>query len=272
MTAPAATVPAAAGSLHPLRQAVALGIRAVRNIRRQPPVFVPAMVFPLIFTAMNASAFARATSLPRFPEVDSFLAFLLPAVVLQGVMFGSTSAGTEIATDVADGFFDRLVASPVSRVAILVGRMAGGAVLGAIQVLWFVGWLIPFGATMAGGPRSLAVFVVAGMLVAVAIGGFHVAVGLRTGSAEAVQGTFPLVFIALFTSSAFFPRQLMSGWYANLARVNPLTWMIEALRDLATVGFSAGDALVALAVPVGIGAVSLNLAMLALRRRLDGPK
>lgn len=265
--APAAAAPA---SLHPLRQAAALAVRAVRGIRRQPPVFVPGMIFPLIFTAMNAAAFSRAPDLPRFPHVESFLAFLLPAVVLQGVLFGSTSAGTEIATDVADGFFDRLIASPVSRLSILIGRMAGGAVLGGVQVLWFVAVLMPFGATMTGGVRSLVVYVAAGMLVAVAMGGFHVAVGLRTGSAEAVQGTFPLVFILLFTSSAFFPRALMSGWYQQVAGLNPVSWMVEALRDLSTIGFSVHDAVVAVTVPVGIGVVSLTLSALALRRRVGG--
>lgn len=275
MTAPttattATTTPAQPVAVDAVRQAAALAVRAIRGIRRQPPVVVPAMIFPLIFTAMNSAAFARATNLPGFPDVESFLAFLLPAAVLQGVIFGSTSAGTEIATDVADGFFDRLVASPVSRLSILVGRMAGGAVLGGLQVLWFVGALILFGASMAGGVRSLAVYVVVGMLTAVAIGGFHVAVGLRTGSAEAVQATFPLVFILLFTSSAFFPRDLMSGWYKSLAGVNPVSWLVEALRDLSTVGFSARDAFVAITVPVGIAVVSLTLAGLALRRRVRG--
>lgn len=257
-------------SLNPGRQAGWLALRAIRNIGRQPPVFVPAMVFPLIFTAMNAAAFERAASLPTFPEVESFLAFLLPAAVLQGVLFGSTSAGTEIATDVANGFFDRLVSTPVSRLSILAGRMAGGAVLGGIQALWFVAVLLPFGATMRGGPLALAVFVVAGMLTAIAIGGFAVAVGLRTGSAEAVQGTFPLVFILLFTSSAFFPRELMTGWYRDVAGYNPVSWLVEALRDLAVRGFSLEDALVAVAVPVAIGAVSMTTAAAALRRRVRG--
>jgi len=257
-------------AIQPLRQAASLAVRAIRNIRRQPPVFVPAMVFPLIFTAMNAAAFDRTTNLPGFPPVESFLAFLLPAAVLQGVIFGSTSAGTEVAADVADGFFDRLVSSPVSRLSILVGRMAGGAVLGGVQVLWFVAVLTPFGATMKAGLPGLAVFVLAGMLTAVAIGGFAVAVGLRTGSAEAVQGTFPLVFVLLFTSSAFFPRALMSGWYKSVAGYNPVSWLVEALRDLSIHGWSATDAAVALAVPIGIASVSLSVAARALRARVRG--
>lgn len=264
------TVPARPVHAPPVRQAVALALRAVRNIRRQPPVIVPSLIFPLIFTAMNAAAFERATNLPSFPQVDSFLAFLLPAAVMQGVIFGSTSAGSEIATDVANGFFDRLLSSPVSRFSILVGRMGGAAVLGGVQALWFVAVLLPFGATMAGGWPALGVFVVTGMLIAVAIGGFAVAVGLRTGSAEAVQGTFPLVFILLFTSSAFFPRELMRGWYQDVARINPISWLMEALRELSTQGFALDAALTAVLVPIGLGAISLSLAGMALRRRLRG--
>lgn len=266
MSVPAATVPVAGR----VRQITTLGVRAVKNMFRQPPVFVPSLVFPLIFTAMNSAAFERATDLPEFPQVESFLAFLLPAAVMQGVIFGSLNSGSEIATDVANGFFDRLVGSPVSRLSILLGRMGGAAALAVVQVLWFVIILLPFGATMVGGLPSFGIFLVSGVLVAVAIGGFAVALGLRTGSAEAVQGAFPLVFILLFTSSAFFPRELMTGWYQDIATANPISWLVEALRDLATRGFSIEDALVALAVPVGIGVISFGLALGALRRRVRG--
>ncbi len=268
MTAPTETAPEIV--LRPGHQAVALAMRSVRTIRRQPPVIVPSLVFPLIFTALNAAAFERATDLPRFPEVDSFLAFLLPAAVMQGVIFGSFNAGSEIATDISEGFFERLVASPVSRLSILFGRMGGAALLGGVQVVWFLAVLLPFGATMAGGVPALLVYVVAGMLMAWAIGGFAIALGLRTGSAEAVQGAFPLMFILLFTSSAFFPRELMTGFYQDIAGLNPVSWLVEALRDLSTVGFGFADAAVALGVPVGILAVSMTLALAALRRRVRG--
>jgi ABC-2 type transport system permease protein len=255
-------------SMHPLAQALSLARRAVVGISRQPAVVVPSIFFPLFFTALNAAAFERATGLPGFPYEGSFLNFLLPAAVLQGVVFGSISAGTEMATDIENGFFDRLLSSPVSRVSVVVGRLAGAATLGGLQAVFFMAVLFPFGARVHGGVASALVLVAVAMLLGVAIGGFAVAMAIRTGSAEAVQGSFPLLFVLLFTSSVFFPRQLMSGWYQTMAGANPISWMVEALRDLIYHGFALGPAITALGAATAIGVVSVTLALLALRARL----
>ncbi|MDE0802107.1 MAG: ABC transporter permease [Acidimicrobiales bacterium] len=268
----AASVPAAQAANRPqaLRQSLQLSRRAVSSMLRQPQVLVPSLFFPLFFCALNAAAFDRITGAePEFAaQFDSFLDFLLPATVLQGVLFGSTQAGTEMANDIEIGFFDRLLASPVSRTSILVGRLAGGALLGAAQALFFTGILTLFGASVKGGVGAVAVLVVVSSLLAVGIGGFGVTLGIRTGSAEAVQGAFPLIFVLMFTSSAFFPRDLMSGWYRAVATYNPISWILDSLRDLQTLGWSAEDALVAIVTAAGLAVLSIVVALGALRRRL----
>lgn len=251
------------------RQSLALSRRAVLSIVRQPQVVFPSLFFPLFFAALNSAAFDRITgSQPGFAaQYPSFLDFLLPATVLQGVLFGSTQAGTEMANDIEMGFFDRLLASPVSRTSILVGRLAGGAALGAAQAVFFTVVLVIFGAQVSGIPAVL-VLVVCSALLAVGIGGFGVVLGIRTGSAEAVQGAFPLVFVLMFTSSAFFPRELMSGWYERVATYNPISWILEALRDLLSGGWSTTDAAVAVAASTGVAALAVVAALRALRRRV----
>ncbi len=257
---------------HPrfVAQSLQLSRRAVIAVLRQPQVLFPSLFFPLFFAALNSAAFDRITSAqPEFAsQFDSFLDFLLPATVLQGVLFGSTQAGTEMANDIEIGFFDRLLASPVSRTSILVGRLAGGAVLGAAQAVFFTAVLMAFGARMHGGIGALLVLVVTSALLGMGIGGFGVTLGIRTGSAEAVQGSFPLIFVLMFTSSAFFPRELMSGWYRTVATYNPLSWILDAQRDLQTLGWSFTDAFVAIVVAAAIAAVSIAVALGALRRRL----
>ena len=96
-----------------------------------------------MLAAVNAAAFNRSTTLSGFPEVDSFLDFLLPAVIMQGVLFGGVAGGNELAVDIEDGFFERLMASPVWRPSILVGRLAGSAVLGGFQAVFFTALLTP---------------------------------------------------------------------------------------------------------------------------------
>jgi ABC-2 type transport system permease protein len=249
-------------------QALALARRSVVGTARQPQMWIPSILFPLMIAAVNAAAMARAIHLPGFPEVDSFLVFLLPATIVQGVMFGAVAGGTDVALDIENGFFDRLVASPVSRVSILVGRLSGAAVLGGVQSLLFMALFWPFGARVAGGVAGAAVLVLLAMVLAVGIGGLTAAMGLRTGSQEAVQNSFPVVFILLFVSSAFFPTGLMGGWYRAAAEANPLSWMIDGARHQVIVGFDAAEAGSALGIGTAFAVLTIAFAVTQLRRRL----
>ena len=78
------------------------------------------------------------------------------------------------------------------------------------------------------------------------------------------------MFILLFMSSAFFPAELMGGWYQDVAQRNPISWMIDGARHLVIVGFDTTEAAKALAVPAGIAALSIGLAVRQLRLRLAG--
>lgn len=246
----------------------AMSRRSILAIARQPALVIPSLVFPLFFAALGSSSFDRATALPGFPEVDSFLDFALAGSIVQGVLFGSVTGGAALATDIENGFFDRLLASPTSRVSILVGRLAGAAVFGAVQALFFTLVLMPFGVGVQAGVFGVVAIVISGGLIGMAIGGFTAAMALRTGSAEAVQGSFPLLFIALFLSSTFFPRETMNGVYGAIADVNPLSFLVEGMRGLIIDELSVTYLAEALLIPVAIGVVSIAIALRMLDRRL----
>ena len=249
------------------RQTVAMSKRSILALVRQPALVVPSMIFPLFFAALGTSSFGRAINLPGFPKVDSFLDFSLAGTIVQGVLFGSVQSGSALATDIENGFFYRLMAAPSSRLGILVGRLAGAAAYGAFQTLFFSLLLLPFGMSIKGGPLGVLVMVISGGLIAIAISGFMAAAALKTGSSEAVQGIFPLVFIMLFFSSAFFPRQTMSGAYKHIADFNPISHLIEGMRDLCIDGLSSGAIARAILVPIAIMIVSFTFALRALAQR-----
>ena len=250
------------------RQTVAMSKRSVLALWRQPALVVPSMIFPLFFAALGTSSFGRAINLPGFPKVDSFLDFSLAGTIVQGVLFGSVQSGSALATDIENGFFYRLMAAPSSRLGILVGRLAGAAAYGAFQTLFFSLLLLPFGMSIKGGPLGVLIMVISGGLIAIAISGFMAAAALKTGSSEAVQGIFPLVFIMLFFSSAFFPRQTMSGAYKHIADFNPISHLIEGMRDICIDGLSSGAIARAILVPIAIMIVSFTLALRALAQRI----
>jgi ABC-2 type transport system permease protein len=248
--------------------AAALARRSIIGTARQPEMIFPSIFFPLLFAALNTAAFNRATSLPGFPKVDSMLDFILASTILQGVVFGATSGGSDVAGDIQGGFFDRLLTTPVPRPLILVGRLAGSALLGAVQAAAFIAILSVFGARIAGGPAAIITLVATATVLALGIGGFSVAIALRTGSQEAVQAFFPVFFISLFLSSAFFPRTLMTGWFKGLATANPVSHLIESMRHLVIVGWSPREAATAFGVAVFLAVTSVMVANRQLRRRV----
>jgi len=256
------------GAATAIRQTVAMAKRSTKEIFRQPALVAPSMVFPIFFAALGASSFGRATAIPGFPEVDSFLQFSLAATIVQGVLFGSVTGAAAMATDIQNGFFDRLLLAPTTRTGILMGRLAGSAIFGAFQSAFFIAVLWPFGATIRSGFLGAVVMVVSGGIVALAIGALMSAVAIKTGSAEAVQGSFPLLFILLFFSSAFFPRETMSGLYRRIADINPVSYLVEGLRELVLEGVTTSDIARALLIPALICVFATLIALDQLRRRL----
>ena len=252
-----------------LSQARALARRSVMGTIRQPQVWLPGLLFPMFIAAVNTSTMGKAVEfLPGFEGVDSLLDFLLPASITQSVLFGGLTAGSDTATDIQTGFFDRLLASPVSRTSILVGRLMGASVTGAFQAVVFMVIYGAFGARIAAGVPGALLLIAYAMVLALVIGGFAAMLALRTGSAEAVQNVFPLTFIALFISSAFFPTESMEGVYRSIATRNPATWMVDGMRHQVTVGLDWSEAGTSLAVAAGLAALAILGANRALQARL----
>ncbi len=101
-----------------------------------------------------------------------------------------------------------------------------------------------------------------GTILALAVGALMSAMAIKTGSSEAVQGAFPLLFIAMFFSSAFFPRETMSGVYKALADLNPISYLVEGFRDLTIDGFSASAVVRAVVIPAILAVLAVGLALL----------
>ena len=246
----------------------ALGMRSIRQTFRRPQLMAPIIVFPTLLLAVQTGGAGSAVDLPGFPPVDSFLQFMLAGAILQSLMLAGNSGGIAMAVDIEMGFTDRLFVAPISRFAIVLGRLAGTAALGFVSAIWFLAIGLIFGAPIEEGVLgALAVLVLVG-LSAAAFGGIGAAAALRTGSASVVQGFFPIIFVILFLSSAFFPQALMVEPAQTIAEYNPLSFLVEGLRAPFIQGFSGEEMGKCLAAIFGIGAIGLGASALALRHRL----
>ena len=242
--------------------------RSVVSEKRQFLSVLPGLIFPLLLAAVYTKQFGRVLDMPGFPEVDSFLDFILPACIVQAVTFGATAAGSELALDIENGFLERLLVSPVARAPILFGRLAGAAVVASVKATVILAVFLIFGVEVAGGPAAMFVLVVVAALLVLFIGAMAQVMAFRTGSQEAVGATFPLIFVSIFMSSAFFPTNLMRGWFKVVAENNPLSWVINPVRRLVINEWSSADALQALGLPTALAMMTISAAVIALNRRL----
>ena len=242
--------------------------RAVIRTARQPIVIVPPLVFPLFLLAINASGLSAATNIPGFPT-GSYLAFALAFPFIQGAIFATNTTGTNIAQDIGSGFFDRLSLTPIAGSSLLAGQLTGALMIGAIQAIAFLGAGLAAGAEVKAGLLGVPVLIALSLSISAAFGAIGLFAGLRTGSAEAVQGLFPLMFILLFLSSATLPRDLIAQeWYRTLATINPVSYLIEGLRSLIITGWDAEALALGFGVAIAIFVVGLTAATVAMRERL----
>lgn len=226
-------------------------------------------MFPSLFLAVNTGGAGRAIDLPSFPHVHGFLDFQLAGSMTQSTMLAGVSAGIALALDIEIGFIDRLVVSPISRAAIVIGRLSATAVLGAISGVWFLTIGLIFGAHIKGGVAGFLLVVLLSALCAGAFGALGAALAFRAGSPTVVQGIFPIVFVILFLSSAFFPRNLLLEPSRTIADWNPLSLIADGVRDPVIYGLSwsaVGKGLAGIAI---VGALGALLSAAAMRRRLS---
>ena len=251
-----------------VRVSIALGRRALRNALRRPQFLAPLIIFPSLFLAVNVGGLHRSTDLPGFPAVDGFLDFQLAAAMTQSLMLGGIAQGLAAGLEIEGGFFDRLAAAPIPRVAIVIGRLIAAGALAVLQVVFFLVLGLVFGAEVAAGIPGALVAIGLGTLTGVGFGAIGVALALRSGNAATLQGIFPLIFVILFMSSAFFPRALLQSPIDTVAEYNPLSYIADGLRAPIIDSATSSAVLEGLAAAGGIAIACVFLAVVTLRGRL----
>ena len=251
-----------------LPQVGAIARRSVVRTSRQPASIIPPLVFPVVLMAVNTGGLRASTELPGFPT-ESFLAFALAVPFIQGALFSTMNAGTDLARDIQTGFVNRLSLTALRDSALLVGQLAGVVVLGLVQVLFYLVVGLSAGVRFESGPAGIALLFVYGALVALSFGALGAWLAYRTGSGETIQALFPVLFVFLFISSMNTPRNLIGvDWFRTAATLNPVSYMIECVRSLIITGWDWRALGLGFGFVVVLGLVSLTLASRALRTRL----
>jgi ABC-2 type transport system permease protein len=244
-----------------LQQANVLGARSLREALRTPEALAPTLFIPMFFLVVNLGQAGRIfpSSSTSFLHGQNYAAFQLPASLLLAASFGT--AALYMVEDIEGGYFDKLRAAPVSRSALVIGRLLAEAVKSALITAVLVLLALPFGVRVASGVPGLLLLLVLTSLWAVVYAGFMQLIALKTRSAAATNSGGLVFFPLLFLTPNFVPRQLLTRPMEIAASINPVTYVMEALRSLilqdvqwATVGRGFG-----VVAALGVLMVVLNL-------------
>ena len=240
-----------------------LARRSVVRTVRQPALIIPTLIFPLFMLAVVSAGGSDVTEIEGFPT-DSYVTFLLGAMMVQGASGAATMAGTGLGNDIGTGLLSRLTLTRLKPTTLIIGNLAGVALIGLIQAAVYLGVGLAAGASVEAGAAGAAALLGVCLLTILAFGAIGSLAAVVAGSGEQIQGLVALVLAGLFMSSMLMPRNLIEEeWFKQIATYNPLSYLVEANRSLLIEGWD-GEAL---ALGCGIAAIGFFAALaLAVRR------
>jgi ABC-2 type transport system permease protein len=221
----------------PLHVALLVG-RSLTTLLRTPEALLPPVAISIFFLVIYQSTLGKAAGF--IPGIGgSYLGFILPLSIVSGSLSGSGIAAQNLVRDIERGYFDKLLLTPVRRAALLLAPILAGAIILGVQAAIVVAVGLLLGLQPATGILGLLAVVGLGVLLGIGFAGFTVSAALGSGSAAATQGASFLFFPLTFLAPTFVPLALLSGWLKVAATINPITYVLEAMRSLLNTGWDA---------------------------------
>ena len=246
-----------------VNDALAMTRRNLLRYVRVPNLLVFSTIQPVMFVLLFTYVFGGAVRIPS----GSYKDFLLPGILVQTVIFGSTQTGGGLADDLSRGMIDRFRSLPMARSAVLAGRTLSDTVRNLFVVLLMIGVGLLIGFRFHAGFIAAVGAIVLAVLFGLAFSWISAFIGMAVRDVESAQTAgFIWIFPLVFASAVFVPVATMPGWLQSFARVNPVTNTAEAVRALCQGGPTASHVLHALAWVVGILVVFVPLSVRRYRR------
>jgi ABC-type multidrug transport system permease subunit len=213
---------------------VARGVawRSIHNTLVNPAILVPSIIFPLFFLIAFAGGLSRISDVPNFHYAPGYTSFQFVFVFLQSAAFGGVFTGFAVARDFDSGFARRLLLSAPRRSGIIAGYLIGALLRWMLTATVVTIAALIAGMNVDGNGVQLAGLIGLGVMMnlVAALWACGLAMFLRTEQAGAVI-QMP-VFVILFLAPVYVPRSLLNGWIQTVAKINPVTAVLEAARSL----------------------------------------
>lgn len=250
--------------------AAQIGLVTWRNlvtIMRTPAAILPPIAISIFFLIIYESTLGEAAGFIPNLSGNSYLGFILPLSIVSSSLSGAGIAAQNLVRDIESGYFDKLLLTPISRAALLLGPIVAGAVILGLQATIVLSVALLMGLESATGALGLLAIIGLAVLLGTGFAGFTVSAALGSGSAAATQGASFIFFPLTFLTASFVPLELLSGWLETAARLNPITYVLEAMRSIINVGWESGVVLQGVLACLALFVAMYALAIFALRVR-----
>jgi ABC-2 type transport system permease protein len=213
-----------------------LFVRGLKQSMRPTAAMIPSLFMPAFFFVINSAAFAAVSMLPGF-QSESYLEFYAPVAILMSIFFSSGDAGIDLVVDITSGYFDKLMIAPIHHVAIIIGKLLAIGLRAAVQTIIVVTIILLFGGRIVTGPAGFLVILLLAALFGMAWSCIGMIIALRTRNQRATQSSFILFLPLTFITTSQLPLELLKGWYRVAVQLNPVTYVLEAIRALTSTGW-----------------------------------
>jgi len=206
--------------------------RQSRNLLREPIWIAILLVQPMVWLLLYGQLFKNVTRLGGF-GTTSYITFLAPAIVVMNAFFGASWSGMSMVFDIERKFVERFLATPASRLSLVLSQIVRSALTAAIQGVIILVVATMLGVRVHSGPAGWLVILAVAMLVNSAFAGFSQGVALlvRRESTVIALANF-LSLPLLFLSTTLLAEAQMPHWMRELANVNPVNWGVRASRSV----------------------------------------
>jgi ABC transporter DrrB family efflux protein len=237
--------------------------RYLRVLRMNPGRLIYPLVQPLVLLVLFTSVFGKL-AVSGHQGAGAYRQFLIPGIIVQNAVLTAPIAGLALLRDAGSGLADRFRSLPMSRAAVLLGRLGYDAILFGVQAVLMIAMAFWLGFSVSTGPAGVAAIALIAVVFGASVSVASAWLALVIGDIETAERVMYFPAIALnFVSSAFAPVPYLAGWMQPIARVNPVTSAADLIRSL-----SAGGAVARPAVMLGCWVVALAVVpgVLAVRR------
>src|SRR3989338_6330410 len=197
---------------------------------------MPELLMPVFFFIVNSAGFQAVVDIPGF-TAESYLAFYAPVALLMGIFFSSGSTGIEVVTDISTGYMDRMFLTPVRRISIVLGKLLSTGVRAIIQATLMLIVLVAFGAPFSGGIVGLLALYFIAFVFGMGWSAIGMTLAFLTQNPRTVQSSFILFFPFTFVTTSQLPINLLDGIYRDIVLINPVTYLLEGIREIMLIGF-----------------------------------